>query len=108
MNNHSFSLLSDPALFQRVMELRRYLFRAHKTLKHSPPHWVGCVLSFSGQIRAHVFRVMRPASGARWDKAPARCRWQKKGRCLIRSGRKTGGSAKARTVFRAPQGGAKR
>ncbi len=69
-------------------------------LKHSPPIGWAVFLSLSGRIRAHVRRVMRPTSGARWDKRPARRRWRKQGRPLIRSGRKTGGKAEARTVFR--------
>ena len=37
--------------------------------------------------------------------AGSRCRWQRKEACNFRSGRKTRGSAQARSVFRAPQGG---
>ena len=33
------------------------------------------------------------------------CRWQKKAACNFRSGRKMQGSAQARSIFRAPQGG---
>ena len=48
------------------------------------------------------FEHRRPRGG----KVCCRCRWQKKAARFFRSGRKTRGSAQARSVFRAPQGDA--
>ncbi len=48
------------------------------------------------------FEHRRPRGG----KACCRCQWQKKAARFFRSGRKTRGSAQARSVFRAPQGDA--
>ena len=65
-------------------------------------------LRFRVGVRFRTFRVMRPASVSSLGIAPSRCRRQMQGGRNYRSGRKIGGKAKARTIFRAPQGGAKR
>ena len=68
----------------------------------------GCLFhTVTGAVYADVHRVMRPTRAARWDKTPARCRWQRKGRRLIRSGRNFKPRSAAARKFRAPQGGAK-
>ena len=74
-------------------------------LKKGLTRWVSPFFSHFGKGLRRCYPVMRPASGARWDKASARCLRQMKGRRLIRSGRKLQGSAQARSSFRAPQGG---
>ena len=65
--------------------------------KRQPPRLGGC-LFLPLRADSNVYRSRRGTAGCR-------CRGQMQAARSFRSGRKTGGRAKARPVFRAPQGG---
>ena len=78
------------------------------TKKHSPP-LVGCVfLASAEKICTQCSLAYETDERSSLGIALRRCLRQMKAECNFRSGRKIQGKAKARSIFRVPQGGAKR